>query len=89
MARRSSFVTPHRRPVHDPGCIVPLGSRVDRPAPRGSRDTHGRTPPFSLAPLALPAIAQTKNDAAKPAACLDKLKGSAPMKVKLTTSRNN
>jgi peptidyl-prolyl cis-trans isomerase B (cyclophilin B) len=39
-----------------------------------------------LAPLALPAIAQTKNDAAKPAACLDKLKGSAPMKVKLTTS---
>jgi cyclophilin family peptidyl-prolyl cis-trans isomerase len=39
-----------------------------------------------LAPLALPATAQSKNDAAKPAACLDKLKGSAPMKVKLTTS---
>jgi cyclophilin family peptidyl-prolyl cis-trans isomerase len=39
-----------------------------------------------LAPLALPAAAQSKTVAAKPAACLDKLKGSAPMKVKLTTS---
>ena len=39
-----------------------------------------------LVPLALPAAAQSKNVAAKPAACLDKLKGSAPMKVKLTTS---
>jgi cyclophilin family peptidyl-prolyl cis-trans isomerase len=39
-----------------------------------------------LAPLALPAAAQSKTEAAKPAACIDKLKGSAPMKVKLTTS---
>ncbi len=39
-----------------------------------------------LAPLAFPAGAQSKTDAAKPAACLDKLKGPAPMKVKLTTS---
>ncbi len=39
-----------------------------------------------LAPLAFPASAQSRNDAAKPASCTDKLKGSAPMKVKLTTS---
>jgi cyclophilin family peptidyl-prolyl cis-trans isomerase len=39
-----------------------------------------------LFPLALPAGAQTKTVAAKPANCLDKLKGSTPMKVKLTTS---
>jgi cyclophilin family peptidyl-prolyl cis-trans isomerase len=39
-----------------------------------------------LFPLALPAGAQTKTAAAKPANCLDKLKGSTPMKVKLTTS---
>jgi cyclophilin family peptidyl-prolyl cis-trans isomerase len=39
-----------------------------------------------LVPLALPAAAQPKPEAAKPAACIDKLKGPAPMKVKLTTS---
>ena len=39
-----------------------------------------------LAPIAIPASAQSKTDAAKPAACTDKLKGTAPMKVKLTTS---
>jgi cyclophilin family peptidyl-prolyl cis-trans isomerase len=39
-----------------------------------------------LAPFAFSAAAQTKNDAAKPAACTDKLKGTAPMKVKLTTN---
>ena len=39
-----------------------------------------------LAPLAFPASAQMKTDASRPVACTDKLKGSAPMKVKLTTS---
>ena len=39
-----------------------------------------------LAPIAFPAAAQSKNDAAKSAACTDKLKGTAPMKVKLTTN---
>ena len=39
-----------------------------------------------LAPIAFPVAAQSKPDAAKPAACTDKLKGTAPMKVKLTTN---